>query len=193
MDEGAAPGSWSMAWGDETESSDFDLLSLALPTDQTLVAEVRVATPPSAAQSDERVYLCARHEDNLAVRSGEGRLMWLERNGVSVSPSSTRVGLPDPISATALAMVDGYHLIEWASAEDYSIEGNRLSGHGSNVGRFIADLHPDHHFIRSASIGEPGRERILLRTTAHWLVPSSGHGLLDSNVEVVELANFFDR
>lgn len=172
--------SWSMTFGDQ----DVDL-GLVLPDSHILVARVHGEPDPSLSAFPRTSYLCAASEEDVVVRADDGRFVWHDRPSSSAprEAESDEGLLPPDWGGETLAMVSGFHLIEWLAADTYEIDGGgRLKGQSTNHGLFVADLHPDYGFVTAVSVGDPGSRRPLIEIHAYWLVPfestlMSGHGL----------------
>lgn len=172
MMEGTA--SWSMSWGDGVPESmpESALLSVTMPPGQMLVASIQALPSPRVSSQRRSTYLCVGGADQIAVRAADGSLVWAEHGGAILYPDREReVQLPDDRGGEARGMVDGFHLVEWLSAEDYEVVGDQVRGTSSSYGRFTADLHPEHRFVLRVMASRSHVGRPLAETTNHRVSP----------------------
>lgn len=179
---------WSMSWGEEATDSSEELLFGALPHGQMLVAQVLEAT---ATLTTERVrYLLADSEDGFTVRNGSGVATWRERDEIVSSAARTGV-LPDPQTAKALAMVNGYRLIEWLAAESFTIDHYVVVGRSASYGNFAAQLHREYGFVIDVEIRKGDSDQRSLRMNRYRLIPLDRPLLEDDSIEPSRLENLF--
>lgn len=144
---------WSMKFDEPTT-----LRQIHLPPGTCLVAQVFGPPSPLVGLEPRTTHLVATSAENFAVRGVDGHFIWGERGGSASHFWDSSSGLlPSDSALEVQAMIEGWELIDWLCATEFSgTPDGAIVGVSENYGRFLATVDTDHHFVTRLQVHDSG-------------------------------------